>query len=367
MTIQTIEDIKSVIEEIDVKLQSFIVKGHEQETYGEENEYTARSLKAAIKATLGYLRRLTRSPVKLVQILTRQERVNIVAYLQAIDSDLNQRDYPSLAIHFEQLKVGVRKCQSRGSQEDQEGHEDRMNKLSTLISDAEENAEQASKLFETTKQTQQRIDQAEEQYSKLLEKLQELQGRESEISGLQQQSEDRCQNIEDLLTSAKSHEELINSFSTNIEKRSQELERQKASTEHYEAKLKAYKEEHNLKLTEADELTKKAREALQYTTSAGVSAAFSDRYKELKESERSKTAWLWGAGGFVLLAVGIGFEFLLGSSKTDPEILQSAGAAIYLAIQKITLMSVAIYASWFCASQYTKYKNTLEDYGYKSV
>lgn len=367
MTIPTVEEIKRGIEEIDEKLQSFVVKDHEKEAFGEESEYTARSLKAGIKAALSDLRKLTRSPDKLVQILTPQERRDIASALQAVNEKLQDRNYSSVAADFEHLKVRARKSQSRGSQEAQADLKDRMDKLSTLISDAEENAEQASKLIETAQRTQERIDQEEETFNNFLEKLQELQGRESDISGLQQQSAEKCQNIEDLLTSAKSREELINSFANNIEKRSQELERQKASTDDYEAKLKAYREEHDQKLTEADELIKKARETLQYTTSAGVSAAFSERYLELKGSGKWNLLWLLGAVAFVCVAVWIGFEFLLGNSKMSPETLSSAGSAIYFAIQKITMMSVTIYAAWFCASQYTKYKNTLEDYGYKSV
>ena len=367
MTIQTIEDIKSAIKEIDAKLRTFVVKDHENETYGQENEYTARSLKAGIKAALADLRRVARSPETIIRILTSQERRNLADNLQAIDQGLHEQNYSSVAEHFEQLKVRVRNSQSRVSQEIQEDLEDRRNKLGALISDAEENVEQATKLIETAERTQERIDQEEEKFSHFLEKLQELHGREDEISGLHQQSEEKCQNIEDLLTSAKSREELINSFANNIEKRSQDLERQKASTEGYEAKLKAYKEEHDQKLTEADNLIKKASEALQYTTSAGVSAAFSERYVELKESGGKNWLWLLGAGTFVGVAMSIGFGFLLGSSKTNPEALSSAGSAFYFAIQKVTMMSVAIYAAWFCASQYTKYKNTLEDYGYKSV
>ena len=34
---------------------------------------------------------------------------------------------------------------------------------------------------------------------------------------------------------------------------------------------------------------------------------------------------------------------------------------------RIAIMSVMISAAWFCAAQYVRYRNTLDDYGYKSI
>ena len=38
-----------------------------------------------------------------------------------------------------------------------------------------------------------------------------------------------------------------------------------------------------------------------------------------------------------------------------------------LVLSRVAILSLSLSAAWFCAAQYVKHKNTLEDYGYKAV
>ena len=46
---------------------------------------------------------------------------------------------------------------------------------------------------------------------------------------------------------------------------------------------------------------------------------------------------------------------------------EQSDLTIGMSIARIAIMSVTISAVWFCAAQYVRYKNTLDDYGYKSM
>ena len=367
MNTQTIQQISDQIKQVEQALQSFAPGQHEGKRYGSEGEYTPQSLKAGIKAILTDLRGLVKAHNKFVQLSNHGERNTIHDCLANIVSLLTQEAYSDVANYLDTLKSIIRTYGIRGSSETQSALEERANRLNDQCSIFEDNINKIENIAAKAEQADEKFQSAEEAFKSLSTAFDELQSKHDQIANLQNLSQENHQTIESALTSAKNHENNINSFVQRVEKREAQLDKQEQTTTAYQEQLMFFEKERKEKLEEADGLIKKAREALQYTTSAGVSAAFSGRYEELKKSEKWNLLWLLGAVAFFGVAVWIGFEFLLGKPRTSPEALSSAGSAIYFAIQKITMMSVAIYAAWFCASQYTKYKNTLEDYGYKSV
>ncbi|MDD9811707.1 MAG: alanine-zipper protein [Gammaproteobacteria bacterium] len=97
--------------------------------------------------------------------------------------------------------------------------------------------------------------------------------------------------------------------------------------------------------------------ALSNAAAVGVSGAIHERYEEEKKKGKINLCWLAAAAGTAGVAVWIGHLTIAGQEQT------TIGAVV----ARIAMMSVAISAAWFCASQYVRYRNTLDDYGYKSV
>ena len=314
MQTETIEKIKVAAEEVNVSLKSFLPKGREEERYGNEKEYTPKTLKVSVSGLLNDIRALVKAHNKFLLVSTHQERSEILSLLTTIRNALDQEDYMQVAQQYDQLKVIVRPYNVRGSTESQESLEERVNRLNGMCSEIEE-----------------------------------------ELENLKNQSQQSSDHLQKILTSAESGEGVIKNFAQQIESRQQQLDQQQSRTDKYEEKLKSYEDGYNENINNAEKLIEGARTALGYTTAQGISAAFTERYNE----DRSKKPWWWlvGALCFSLGSVGIGVWWL------------SSGGGVEFAsvISRIAVMSAAFSGAWFCAAQYVQYKNTMEDYGYKAV
>ena len=129
---------------------------------------------------------------------------------------------------------------------------------------------------------------------------------------MQSQSQEHQQIIEEAMTSAKSHEEIIKSFVQRVEKREQQLDKQEQITATYQEQLTAFGIMREEELNEAEKLIEQARNALGYKTAEGISAAFNARYIEEKDKGRWNFWWLVGAGIFALFSAGVGYFMILG-------------------------------------------------------
>jgi len=129
----------------------------------------------------------------------------------------------------------------------------------------------------------------------------------------------------------------------------------------YERKLSEFEKEHKSQLDEVRALINKARQALQYTTAAGMSAAFQEQY-EKANNVRAKRGWLIAAIVFLALSLGIGAWIVAGWGIKDDSTTQ-----LYSLIGRLTMVPFTLLAAIFCANQFVKQKNLAEDYAYKSV
>ena len=354
MKTQTIQQIEEQANQAEQALKNFIPRHHKEETYGPEQEYTPQSLKSDIKAVLADIRGLVKAHNRFVQLSTHDERSSIYSYLADIVSSLNNEDYNGTANYLEELKLIIRNYNVRGSSGTQEILEERANKLAAQCSIAEENIDTTEKIRE---KAEQKLIVTEEKLDSLDGLLEELQSKSGQIETLQEKSQQNNQTIEESLTSAKSNEGIINSFVQRVEKREQQLDGQEQSTTSYQEQLTSFEQEHKEKLEIIETLIKQARDALEYTTAAGISAAFNNRY--IEEKAKSTISLWWLVGALIFMSAGIGVGVWL--------VLDNQPIGLGLAISRIAIMSVTFSGVWFCATQYVRHKNTLDDYGYKSV
>lgn len=98
--------------------------------------------------------------------------------------------------------------------------------------------------------------------------------------------------------------------------------------------------------------------ALQYSTAEGISAAFQAQYNEANRPENKKY-WLWSALIFIGLTLGLGVWIIAWGPKEQ--------SPVYSLVSRISLMPFTLLGALFCANQYVKQKNLIEDYAYKAV
>lgn len=355
MSIPTILSIKKNIDEMEQNLKTFVPKKHAEQHFGSENEYDAQSLKNGLKNILSELRSLVKAPIKFLRLSSHEERHAIINSLTNINSHLVAKDYSTVATTWDGLKQSVRLYDPRNSSESAESLIERMdtqhdvcNQLEGKRDEAEQSRAQIEEIREKSESEAKRLDAASEKLTALEEKA-------SQANQTHQKIQASGEEINKILTEAHSEKEKLSSVSESINEREERLKEQEQKTQEYNGKLDEYIQQQKQYLEEAENLIKEARNALKYTTAKGISEAFRARYEE-EEAKNSKW-WLAGAVFFITVALASGYFMLVGQTNL------TAG----MAIARFTVISVVFYAVWFCAAQYTRHKNTLDDYGYKSV
>jgi len=137
----------------------------------------------------------------------------------------------------------------------------------------------------------------------------------------------------------------ITSFHTNIEEYKKSIDKLEA-----DAKVIIAKEE------TINNLIDQAEKALNLKSAEGISAAFSSHYSATNEKWTLKW-WMVGASFFIASAIALTIWIVIGDHADS----------ISSIIGRIVAVGIAITGATFCAKQYVKQKNILEDYAYKSV
>ena len=155
----------------------------------------------------------------------------------------------------------------------------------------------------------------------------------------------------------------FNEFITRIDEREQTLAKQAVSTTTYESKLNEYTQEHITKLEDAKQLIEEAKTALHYKNAEGLSAAFSHQL-DTASNKHARLWWLGVAIIFILATLFIGIWIVTGwglneSTDQNQMILNLVG--------RLSMIPFTIAGAIFCANQYTKQKNIIEDYAYKTT
>lgn len=107
------------------------------------------------------------------------------------------------------------------------------------------------------------------------------------------------------------------------------------------------------------DLIKQAEQALNLKSAEGISAAFSS-YLDKADKKYRLVLWLIGAGFFVLIALAITAWIITGFFISNPDAISSIAG-------RIIAVAITITGATFCAKQYVKQKNIIEDYAYKAV
>jgi hypothetical protein len=371
MELDTVNQIRELRDEIREQIKELNLSGYGDTKYGGENEYTFKGLIGGIEALLTDISTLTRYPSKFAKISTYTERNNIKSHLTQIDSYLESP--ANYITQFEALKVLLRSFNVRYFAERQIEFENEIEEVRKIKLQLQQvlvdSKTLQDEIDESNKSIEEKLERSKEQLEEVENELETIVTRKTELTEqsetlesintnletIKETASENLTEIEESLTESKSNEKLITSFANKVQDREKRLDNLEQKTEENNKKLNEYDIERKAILEEANNLIESSKKALNYTTAEGISASFQGQY------ENSNNKWIFGS--WILGAV----VCLIGTICLGIWILQANPDNIGVLVGRISLLPLPIIGAIFCANQYTKQKNIIEDYAYKMV
>lgn len=366
--IETIQEIKNLRDSIRERIKSIL--DYSKDNFGNEHEYTHKGIIGGIEALLIDLSTLTKAKNKFIQLSCFDERRQIIQHLTIIRDNI---EYPqNFLVHFEALKLllrsfGVRNFSDRQIEFDTECQ----NVLKLKIQFEEELKEVRaikSKIVAEEKKVRLNSENYEinsskilseiegivEQKTKLINESAQLQTILQSSQKLEEEIREQERLVNESSTNVKTNEKLIDSFANKVQEKDNRLTELEEAVKKEKEKILSYDNERKKILSDAQELIESAKLALNYKTAEGISASFNTRYGEASSKWRYYP-WLIGGAASILAAIALGIVILYTTEGTG------------MILGRLSLIPLPIISAIFCAKQYTKQKNIIEDYAYKMV
>jgi hypothetical protein len=366
MEVDSIENLRSTRDLLKASVKAIKVREFEGRTFGPESEYDARGVVAGVDSIITDIGGLLRAPKRFLQCSNHPERVALNKQLSSLNHYLTDEDLASACNHVEALKPILRGYAIRYTDERLDEFIERTNelqkKIQSLTELLSESKEAHKQILEITSTAQSLKNEIESQNDTLTERqttLEELivESEKTRNTIIENFETDKANSseIEELLTEVRSHSELIDSFSQKIAVRENQIENQSSKSKEFETTLVNYTSQQKDYLAEAKNLIKTSKQALEYKTAEGLSAAF------IAQHTAAKNPWIMGAWVFGAML------FLFSSTALGVWLTVDHDISTSLIIGRISLLPILIGGSIFCASQYVKQKKIAEDYAYKTV
>ena len=371
MELITVNQIREKRDKIRERIKALNLRDYGDTKYGNENEYTYKGLIGGIEALLTDISTLTRYPSKFAKISTYAERSSIQSYLTRIETNLESP--PNYIPQFEALKILLRSFNVRYFSDRQvefESEIDEVRKIKLQLQQVlvdskklkddidESNTSLDEKLENTTEklaEIESELETIIARKTDLTQQSETLESINTKLESIKESASDNLTLIEQSLTESKSNEKLITSFANKVQDREKRLDDIEQKTEENNKKLSEYEIERKEILKEANQLIESSKKALNYTTAEGISASFQGQY------ENSNNKWIFGSWIFGAVVC------LIGTICLGIWILKANPDNIGVLVGRISLLPLPIIGAIFCANQYTKQKNIIEDYAYKMV
>jgi hypothetical protein len=366
--IETIQEIKTLRISIREKIKN--LTEYSKENFGYEQEYTHKGIIGGIEALLIDLSTLTKAKNKFIQISSFDERRNIVQHLITIRDNIENPQ--NIIGHFEALKLllrsyGVRNFSERQLEFDEECQNvlklkiqfeeelKEIRKIKAKVIAEERKVTQNTENFERNSNTiRDEIENILSQKTRLLNEASTLQSVLNSSKEILATIEEQEELVNNSSTNVKTNEKLVDSFASKVLEKDNRLTELEQQIIQQKEKVLFYEEERKIILNDANELIESAKQALNYKTAEGISASFNTRFSE-SSSKWRYYPWLIGGGVSILGAIALGIVILYTTKGTG------------MILGRISLIPLPIISAIFCAKQYTKQKNLIEDYAYKMV
>lgn len=370
---QSIQTIREKRNEIREKIKTLNLKNYENQRFGVESEYTYKSLIGEVESLLTDLSTLTQYENKFIKLSNYRERKQIAENLINISSYLESPT--NLYSYIEDLKIILRTYNIRNFSENLIQFEEEIDEIKKLRIELEEvlaiSSELEEKITEKSDEIVKLYDEAEEKLEGIQKKFRDIkdelesvsrktedaQSLNKELEEIKKTADSHLTDITDFRTKSESNQKLIDNFATKIQDRDKRLTELEQKIIENDKALSKYEEERETLLKEAEDLIESAKTALNYKTAEGLSASFSEQYKNSNKT-RISAGWISGAIVCLLITVFLGVWFLYFMNEENKW---------FLIVGRLLLLPIPIIGAIFCANQYTKQKNITEDYAYKTV
>ena len=379
MKTKTIEDIEGKLVDIKNSLDAFRKYHRDNATdmnalsYGGESEYSLNGLVCGVRNIVRDLEFLTKSHNLFIKSSSSNDRASILSHLANLDSYIQNRNTSSIATEIDSLKTILRPYNIRTRQESFVEFNTAIDDLTRKANALQDEIDKVQESLSNSESMYSKMEDEEKKYQNLLNSLEkkkdsfisDFETFKTEVSDFRDLASNAIANekqVKDKLDSVKSAEEIFNTFIRKIDDREVQLEGQNEKTNSYQEKLTSFSKQHSESLEEISKLIEKSKQALQYTTAAGISAAFQTQYEDAKDHWNT-LPWLIASVSFLVLTIGIG-SWIVGGWGIDTT---NAQEHLYSLIGRLSMLPLTITASIFCANQYIKQKNIIEDYAYKAV
>ena len=381
MTTTSISNIKSSLATLQENLpgcRKFLKENYtesmDEGQWGSENEYSPNGLLGGIQDIITDLIYLVENPATFIRLSTHEDRQNIHQYLSFLSYQTNYCDPSVIASKLDSLKkillpynlltdeqrmiIYQQKIDELTQQaehliqvlEEARGQEKTINEIKSLVSEQAEEISNKEKAI-TTSLEQSRATQ--EQLKTLKEDLETV---AKEIHTLNSTSS----NLKD---ETIAYRDDVKEFAEEINEYQKQIEKQNAQFKVFKETLDKNTTEQKQYLEDAFNLIEQSKSALSYTTSVGLGSSFDAQCKEIKAWKSFKLwSWLVASAVGVICVICIGVWLIYGNHHANDGNVTSMWLQI---IGKISMIPLLVTTIVFCANQYGKQKNLLEDYSYK--
>lgn len=343
--------------------------------YGSEKEYSINNIIYTTQGILGDLSYLIRAHNVFLSLFTYNERINIKSHLTQIYTHLHNRNHNFVVQELEVLKPLVRVWNIRIDKRKLEGFNDELEHTRQLKASIENDMIDVESIMEKVNAAHEEMLMHKEQLESCLGDIRKQQ---ETLRIMQTDEQAELSSIKETLKTVSNNEKIISQnlektnlakkifddFLQKISERESQLQQQESETSKYNDALKNFASDYAVKLEEAKMLINEAKAALNYKNAEGLSAAFSEQLEETK-SKKNTIGWLAGAIIFLGITILIGVWIITGwwidtTASTENQMLLNL-------IGRLSMIPFTITGSIFCANQYTKQKNLIEDYAYKTT
>lgn len=382
MKITSISNIQSSLATLQENLPAFrkflkmnYTESMDEGQWGDEKEYSPNGVLSGLNNIITDLISLVENPKTFILLSTYKERRDIHEYLSRIAYATRRSSPSSIVSLIEHLKRILRSYYNMRTN---------ANRMIVFEKKLEELAKQSEHLIQVLEEAREKEKAIDDIHSAISEQSDSISRKEESIYALLKQSEKNKEELDKLQeeleivadeirtlnrTSSEAKEQTI-AYKDEVKEFVEEIGEYQKKIKKQDAEFKAFQitlDENTTKqqqyLSEAHKLIEDSKVALSYTTSVGLSSSFDAQCKEIKGWKSFKLwSWLVASAVGVIGVICIGVWLIYGNHHANDGNITSMWMQI---IGKISMIPLLVTTIVFCANQYGKQKNLLEDYSYK--
>lgn len=381
MTTTSISNIKSSLATLQENLPGFrkflkenYTESMDEGQWGSENEYSPNGLLGGIQNIITDLTYLVKNPATFIRLSTYEDRQSIHQYLSYLSNETNNCYSSNIASRLDSLKKILRPYNLLTDEQRMIIYQQKIDELTQqaehLIQVLEEARGQEKTINEIKSLVSEQAEEISNKEKAITISLEQSRATQEQLKTLKEDLETVAKEIHTLNSTSSNLKDETIAYRDDVKEFAEEINEYQKQIEKQNTQFKVFKEtldknttEQKQYLEDALNLIEQSKSALSYTTSVGLSSSFDAQCKEIKGWKSFKLwSWLVASAVGVIGVICIGVWLIYGNHHANDGNVTSMWLQI---IGKISMIPLLVTTIVFCANQYGKQKNLLEDYSYK--